>query len=89
MIFSGKVSKRIVYSELNVRYIVCVFEILNSFIWNIYFYLTERGGNMPKVKVNDLEMFYVESGQGEPLVLIHDLGGDHKEMQVPVFFTEV
>jgi len=44
---------------------------------------------MPKVKVNDLEMFYVESGQGEPLVLIHDLGGDHKEMQVPVFFTEV
>jgi len=42
---------------------------------------------MPKVKVNDLEMFYVESGQGEPLVLIHGLGGDHKEwiMQVPVF----
>jgi len=42
---------------------------------------------MPKVKVNDLEMFYIESGQGEPLVLIHGLGGDHREwaMQIPVF----
>lgn len=42
---------------------------------------------MPKVKVNGLEMFYIENGRGEPLVLIHGLGGDHKEwiMQVPVF----
>jgi len=42
---------------------------------------------MPKVKVNDIEMFYIENGQGEPLILIHGLGGDHREwlMQIPVF----
>jgi len=42
---------------------------------------------MSKVRVNDIEMFYVENGQGDALVLIHGLGGDHGEwiMQVPVF----
>jgi 3-oxoadipate enol-lactonase len=32
---------------------------------------------MPKVRVGDIEMFYVEAGQGEPLVLIMGYGGDH------------
>ena len=32
---------------------------------------------MPKVRVGDIEMFYVEAGAGEPLVLIMGLGGDH------------
>jgi len=32
---------------------------------------------MPKVRVGDIEMFYVEAGAGEPLVLIMGLSGDH------------
>jgi len=32
---------------------------------------------VPKVRVGDIEMFYVEAGAGEPLVLIMGLGGDH------------
>ena len=32
---------------------------------------------MPKVRVNDIEMYYVEAGTGEPLVLIMGFGGDH------------
>ncbi|MGH7275821.1 MAG: alpha/beta fold hydrolase [Candidatus Rokuibacteriota bacterium] len=32
---------------------------------------------MPKVSVNDIEMYYVEAGAGEPLVLIMGFGGDH------------
>ncbi|MGH7311076.1 MAG: alpha/beta fold hydrolase [Candidatus Rokuibacteriota bacterium] len=32
---------------------------------------------MPKVRVGDIEMFYVEAGAGEPLVLIIGLSGDH------------
>jgi 3-oxoadipate enol-lactonase len=32
---------------------------------------------MPKVRVGDIEMFYVTAGAGEPLVLIMGLGGDH------------
>lgn len=32
---------------------------------------------MPKVRVGDIEMYYVEAGAGEPLVLIMGFGGDH------------
>ncbi|MGH7324324.1 MAG: alpha/beta fold hydrolase [Candidatus Rokuibacteriota bacterium] len=32
---------------------------------------------MPKVRVGDIELFYVEAGQGEPVVLIMGFGGDH------------
>jgi len=42
---------------------------------------------MPKVCVGDIEMYYVEAGSGEPLVLIMGLGGDHLAwaFQVPAF----
>jgi pimeloyl-ACP methyl ester carboxylesterase len=42
---------------------------------------------MPKVRVGDLAMDYVEAGQGEPLVLVMGLGGDHLAwgFQFPVF----
>ena len=33
--------------------------------------------NVPKVRVGDIEMHYVEAGTGEPLVLIMGFGGDH------------
>lgn len=32
---------------------------------------------MAKVRVGDIQMYYVEAGAGEPLVLIMGLGGDH------------
>ena len=32
---------------------------------------------MPRVRVGDIEMHYVEAGAGEPLVLIMGFGGDH------------
>ncbi|MBI1846817.1 MAG: alpha/beta fold hydrolase [Candidatus Rokubacteria bacterium] len=32
---------------------------------------------MPKVRVGDIEMYYVEQGSGEPLVLIMGFSGDH------------
>lgn len=32
---------------------------------------------MPKVRVGDIEMFYVEAGAGDPVVLIMGFGGDH------------
>jgi 3-oxoadipate enol-lactonase len=42
---------------------------------------------MPNVRVGDIEMFYVEAGQGEPLVLIMGYGGDHLAwgLQLPAF----
>ena len=42
---------------------------------------------MPKVRVNDIEMYYVEAGAGDPLVLIMGFGGDHLAwgFQLPVF----
>jgi len=42
---------------------------------------------MPKVPVGDISMYYVETGQGEPLVLVMGLGADHLAwaFQVPVF----
>ena len=32
---------------------------------------------MPKVRVGDIEMYYVEAGAGAPLVLIMGFSGDH------------
>jgi pimeloyl-ACP methyl ester carboxylesterase len=32
---------------------------------------------VPKVRVGDIEMFYLEAGAGEPLLLIMGLSGDH------------
>jgi pimeloyl-ACP methyl ester carboxylesterase len=45
---------------------------------------------MPKIKVNDIEMYYEISGQGDPLIFIHGLGSSARdwEFQVPKF-TEV
>lgn len=42
---------------------------------------------MPKVRVGDLEMYYVEAGAGEPLVLIMGFAGDHLAwgFQIPAF----
>lgn len=41
---------------------------------------------MPRVRVGDLTMHYVEAGSGDPLVLIMGLGGDHLAwgFQLPV-----
>jgi pimeloyl-ACP methyl ester carboxylesterase len=42
---------------------------------------------MPKVRVNGIELHYVEAGAGEPLLLIMGFGGDHLAwaFQVPAF----
>lgn len=42
---------------------------------------------MPKIRVRELEMFYVEVGAGAPLVLIMGFGGDHQAwgLQTPAF----
>jgi pimeloyl-ACP methyl ester carboxylesterase len=42
---------------------------------------------LPKVRVGDIEMFYVEVGTGEPLVLVMGFGGDHLAwgLQIPAF----
>ncbi len=37
---------------------------------------------MPKVLVDGKSLYYEESGQGEPLVFISGLGGDHRAFQV-------
>jgi len=45
---------------------------------------------MPKVRVNDIEIYYEEYGQGEPLVLIMGLGANTTDwdMQIPTFSRE-
>jgi pimeloyl-ACP methyl ester carboxylesterase len=42
---------------------------------------------MPRVRVRDIEMFYVEAGAGDPLVLVMGFGGDHLAwgLQLPAF----
>ncbi len=42
---------------------------------------------MPKIRVGDISMYYVEAGQGDPLVLIMGLGADHLAwgFQFPAF----
>ena len=42
---------------------------------------------MPKVRVNGIELNYVEAGSGDPLLLIMGFGGDHLAwaFQVPAF----
>ncbi len=44
---------------------------------------------MPTVRVGDIEMYYVEAGAGEPLLLIMGFGGDHTAwaFQTGVFAT--
>jgi len=32
---------------------------------------------MPRVRVGDIDMYYVEAGAGEPLVLVMGFSGDH------------
>jgi pimeloyl-ACP methyl ester carboxylesterase len=36
---------------------------------------------MPKIKINDLNMYYEIHGQGEPLVLIHGLGSSSRDWE--------
>jgi 3-oxoadipate enol-lactonase len=38
---------------------------------------------MPKVRVNERDVFYEEAGEGVPLVFIAGLGGDHRAFAVP------
>lgn len=42
---------------------------------------------MPKVRVGDLELHYVEHGDGEPLLLVMGFGGDRlaRGFQIPAF----
>jgi pimeloyl-ACP methyl ester carboxylesterase len=36
---------------------------------------------MPHLRVNDVELFYDEAGDGDPLVLVHGSWGDHSNWQ--------
>ena len=42
---------------------------------------------MPKVRVGDIELHYVEHGEGDPLLLVMGFGGDHLAwgLQMPAF----
>src|SRR3954468_5021025 len=39
---------------------------------------------MPRILANGRPLFYEESGQGEPLVFLSGLGGDHRAFSVPM-----
>ena len=39
---------------------------------------------MPKVKLKDVDLYYRIEGKGEPLLLIHGLGGDHTSFEGPL-----
>src|SRR4051794_40968788 len=39
---------------------------------------------MPRLFVNGRHLFFEESGQGEPLVFLGGLGGDHRAFAVPL-----
>jgi pimeloyl-ACP methyl ester carboxylesterase len=39
---------------------------------------------MPRIVANGRRLFYEESGQGEPLVFLSGLGGDHRAFAVPM-----
>src|SRR4051794_17284999 len=39
---------------------------------------------MPRVFVGGRHLFYEEVGQGEPLVFLSGLGGDHRAFSIPV-----
>jgi pimeloyl-ACP methyl ester carboxylesterase len=45
---------------------------------------------MPKVRVRDVELFYVEMGAGVPVVLVMGFGGDHLAwgLQTPAFAAQ-
>src|SRR5207253_9361043 len=44
----------------------------------------------PDAHVRDMELFYVEAGAGDPLVLVMGFGGDHLAwgLQIPAFATK-
>jgi len=39
---------------------------------------------MPKILANGRQLFFDEAGQGEPLILLSGLGGDHRAFSVPM-----
>lgn len=39
---------------------------------------------MPRILANDRQLFFEESGRGEPLVFLGGLGGDHRAFAVPM-----
>src|SRR3546814_20575157 len=39
---------------------------------------------MPTVRVDDIELHYVEAGVGAPLLLIHGLGGSHRDWEYQI-----
>src|SRR4051812_25614169 len=39
-------------------------------------------GGMPRIVANGRPLFYEESGQGEPLLFLSGLGGDHRAFSV-------
>src|SRR4051812_19922740 len=41
-----------------------------------------RGSRMPRVAANGRHLFYEEEGQGDPLVFLSGLGGDHRAFSV-------
>jgi 3-oxoadipate enol-lactonase len=47
----------------------------------------QRSETMPRVRVNGIDLNYIEAGAGEPLLLIMGFGGDHLAwaFQTPVF----